>query len=303
MIGLALLVIIAVLLSILVMYTIIKHWCITLCVFGLLTLMASCGHAADNSTAVAEVAVLVDASTIDRATIERTLTEASTVMRQAGITLTLVSYDVQQVATHTNPRALLDSLKSYRIARSGDIYVLFTERKLAIGATPYAGIATTGPACDSSASAVVQLRYDGTDAVTLAHEIAHTFGAEDDKYGGYLMDIGTDSPDPRFPAGATDTMSPDTLGVLRGAYLDCMVSAPTVKSVPSGTTGGAGAMDCWFIVALLVLVIALQAYKLYERKLTIQDLAMRLAVALRDLNSRTRMLTRLVDQVKHTTRD
>lgn len=231
-----------------VLYLLLRFWPFWLGFAALVCIIAACSKA---DAAVAELAVIVDSASIDRATVDRTIVEASTVLAPAGITLRVVSYEVFNPATHANPYALLDALKQHRVSqnpRIGDIYVLFTERTLAVGGQRFAGMATMGPACMAAASALVQLRYDGTDSTTLAHEVAHTFGAEHDATPGWLMSEGF---------AGSNTMSPDTLGVLRGAYLDCMTDPPAATR--SEPTGGGGCMGWMFSVALLVLVVIAQA--------------------------------------------
>lgn len=235
--------------------------------------------------ATAEVAVITDSSDVPQATVEHLLADASYLLKPAGVTLRLVS--IQQRESFDEPDAspvvLLDALKAYRNAQplpGADVYVLLTTRVLTLGRVQFAGRATPGPSCGSDASAVLSLQGDGNDGIRLAHQLAHTLGAEDDGYGGFLMDRAADTVDVGYQFQATGDMSQDTLGVLRGIQTDCMRDPLAVKPDASVTIGGApaptggnGSFSEWGIAALMGLCWLVHYLRARRRWMRVYQLA------------------------------
>jgi hypothetical protein len=225
---------------------VIRPW--LLVTFALTALLAiSCSHAA-----TFEVSVIVE-NDADRTAANDAITYAAQLYRsQLGLDLVATVVDVNTVAGHTHAQALLDALEEYRVShdahRATDATVLFTRRTLTMGATEYAGLATTGPACSAAASALVELRGDGFDGQILAHELLHTLGIVHDAAPGYLMSK-------NFSRVGSDTINPDDVLTVKATPLDCMVSALTPQAVPSSVgspsnSGGGGALD-WISACIL----------------------------------------------------
>lgn len=228
---------------------------------ALLVLVISCqrSEAAELRFEVSIVGETAD----DRPAIDEAVAYAAQLYRsQLGIELAVSYADISTVAAHTKPEALLDEVKLYRLDRpqhrAADATVLFTRRELTRG---YEGIATIGPACSASASAVVRLRADGLDGQVLAHELLHTLGVPHDHDAGYLMSVS-------LSRNGSDTMSADSVLTVKAAPLAECMAKPVAATVPAGTptepSGGGGAFDVWWVFALLL--IALGRYTLHLRE-------------------------------------
>jgi hypothetical protein len=212
---------------------------------------------ADSAQTTAKIGIFVDSPDITEAYARQLVSEASIIFEQAGVRLEMDSYRLIKPSLHSNPAYVLDDVIEERAAlrdsTEADVHVLLTKRALYIGSSLYAGYATKGPACTIHQSAVVSLIADERPASILAHEVAHTFGVEHDTTAGWLMSA---------PTRATDQMSPDTLGVIRGSLLDCMVDKPS--TVPAAYAqepaqgGGGGSFQLWFVLALAAFVVMLR---------------------------------------------
>lgn len=215
-------------------------------------LATSCAHADDLRL---EVSVVME-SEADRAAIDEAVNDAAYLYRtQLGVELVVTHYSTSTVAEHTKGEALLDSLKMYRAAdpkhAAADVTVLFTRRALTRG---YEGIASGGPACSASASAIIRLRADGLDGEILAHEITHTVGVPHDRAPGWLMSES-------LARVSARTFSDDAVRTFKAAPLaECMATIePRAAQTASGgvpptkyePAGGGGSMDWPFIVLLL----------------------------------------------------
>ena len=216
--------------------------------FGLvvLVLAVSCSKADDLRF---EVSVVMDDAS-DRAAIDEAVSSAAHIMRtQLGVELVATYYDTSRVAEHTKAEALLDALKVFRTDspthRTADATVMFTRRELTRG---YEGIATIGPACSASASAIVRLRADGLDGQIAAHELLHTVGVPHDHGAGWLMSES-------LARTGADTLSPDSVRTFMAAPSDCMAKIEPRAVAQSGggepLTGGGGAIDWQFMLMLL----------------------------------------------------
>lgn len=203
----------------------------------------------------AKIGVFVDSEDISAADAMRLIEKANDIFQQSGVRLEFDSWRLVKPSLHANPAYVLDDVIQQRMelrdSATADVYVLLTRGGLYIGSMNYAGYATKGPACTVHQSAVVHvLGNPEEDARTLAHEIAHTFGVEHDHTVGWLM----------APAAhqATDVMSPDTLGVIKGSLLDCMQDKPVqtvAYNVQDEPAGGGGSLHVWFLAALLAVAI------------------------------------------------
>lgn len=241
-------------------------------IFGLVVLMlaVSCSKADDLRTF--EVSVIIEQES-DRAAADEAVRAAAYIWRtQVGTDIVATYYDVSRVAEHTKAEALLDALKVYRMDnsqhRAADATVLLTRRDLTRG---YEGIATIGPACSASASAVVRLRADGLDGEVLAHELLHTVGVPHDHAAGWLMSES-------IARTSAPSMSPDSVLTFKAAPLDCTAKIEPRAVNQSGggeplakPTGGGGSFDTPWLVVLAVFVVyvlmlrTLQANKRYTQ--------------------------------------
>jgi hypothetical protein len=225
-------------------------WVVLWLAIGVMALVSRQAH----SETTMKIGVFVDSVDISKEHAYDLIREAESIYHRNGLSInfSLDSFEVVKPSAHSNPWHVLDDVVEQRISptRTADVYILLTKRTLSVGSSIYAGVATKGPACSVSASAVVSL-WGAGDAVTLAHELAHTLGVEHDQPSGYLMSVKSNV--------MSDVMSPDTIGVIKGAYLDCMQEP--AATVPTGTThstasvGGGGSLQLWFLLAMACLVV------------------------------------------------
>ena len=225
----------------------------------LLIALASLAGSAVEAAQRFELSVIAE-STDDRAAIDEAVSAAAAIYRtQLGVELIASYYDVNTVAAHTKPEALLAAVQTYRLDspqhRASDATVLFTRRTLTRG---YDGIATVGPSCSAAAAAVVELHSDGLDGETLAHELAHTVGVPHDAQPGYLMsDALARSSAPNFSA--------DSVLTFKAAPADCMVVpvavAASAPPAASAAAGGGGSADLWMLGVLAVMALAMSLQK------------------------------------------
>lgn len=221
-------------------------WVLLWLAIGVMALVSKQAHGATSM----KIGVFVDSVDISREHAYDLIREAEAIYHRNGLPIkfSVDSFEVIRPSAHSNPWHVLDDVIEQRISptRKADVYVLLTKRTLSVGSSIYAGVATNGPACAISASAVVSL-WGAGDAVTLAHELAHTFGVEHDAPGGYLMSAKTNA--------MSDVMSADTIGVIKGAYLDCMqepaATVPVGTNASTAPTGGGGSLQLWFLLVLI----------------------------------------------------
>lgn len=221
------------------------------------------GAVAQCSTAKAdtfEVSAIIE-SEADRASMQDAVRDAAAIYSALGLDLVVTYVDINTVAGHTQAAFLLDAVKSYRVDnashRKADATILFTRRDIKIGGSDYVGIATIGPACSASASAIVELRNDGEDGAILAHELLHTVGVPHDAAGGWLMSEGISRTTSR-------ALSPDSVLTFRAAGTGECMSTPAANPPPAAVqsqpaapfsteakpSGGGGSFDTWGIIFL-----------------------------------------------------
>lgn len=185
----------------------------------LLAVLGGCGGEGKSTPARAPqmgIAILLGSDDIPCAEATDIVSDAARIYAsQTDISLRVVSCSAGNPSTDESAEYLLSALINYRASNPADVVVLFTTRDIFSGDAHFRGYSTRGPACNGNASSIVRVLRDGYDGRTLAHELAHTLGVEHDMVSGYLM----------YPTtlGESDTMSPDTLGVIRGDILDCML--------------------------------------------------------------------------------
>jgi len=193
---------------------------------------------------------------------------------QLGIELVLTSTQVPQdptqddVPADTQPEFLLRSMQEYRTNhpkhRAADVTALISSRNLHIGSKIYSGYANIGPVCSATSVALVSLQSTGVEAVTLAHEIAHTIGAshdgevpcENESPTGWIMAASGTYGGDRFSACSADVIKESI-----ERFGDC-ISEPPVAASASGSTappvasasvssdGGGGSWDALSALAL-----------------------------------------------------
>lgn len=203
--------------------------------------VASCTAHAD----AVRIAIIADAN-VNRSTADGLVAGASRIWAQAGVDIEVVSYDTANVPAGTNPAALLDDVKLYP-RPEGVTLVWLTLRPFEFADHTYYGYSTVGPACSQFATALVHLEFDGTDDITLAHELGHSLGLEHDQTYGWLMSEGTTG---------SRTLSPESLAKLP-ALMACHVAKPVQAATEARTNGGGGCLSLgWLLVFALLLVLA-----------------------------------------------
>ncbi len=164
-------------------------------------------------TRVLEVSVVTDWETVSYYTsvdeIESIISSAfghanNIFLSQLNIEIKVTHIDIpateaeDTIANYTLVGNLANSLIAYRGENiehaSADVTVLFTKRNI-MGSSNLIGFAMTGQVCNAKSVAIVELRDNGLDYLTLSHELAHILGAihdgdppcENEPPTGYLM--------------------------------------------------------------------------------------------------------------------
>jgi hypothetical protein len=202
-----------------------------------------------------EVSAIIE-SEADRTSMQDAARDAASIIKDAlGVDVVVTYTDINTVAGHTQAAFLLDAVKAYRVDHAqhakADATVLFTRRDIRIGGSDYTGIATVGPSCSASASAIVELRNDGEDGAILAHELLHTVGVPHDHAPGWLMSEGISRTTGR-------AMSPDSVLTFRAAGTGECMRVPVANPPPAAvqaqpaapSTGGGGSFDTFVIIFL-----------------------------------------------------
>ena len=162
---------------------------------------------------VLEVSVVTDWETVSHYTsvdeIESIISSAfghanNIFLDQLNIDIKITHIDIpateaeDTIENYTLVGDLANSLIAYRNENiehaSADVTVLFTKRNI-VGASNLIGFAMTGQVCNAKSVAIVELRDNGLDYLTLSHELAHILGAihdgdppcENETETGWLM--------------------------------------------------------------------------------------------------------------------
>jgi hypothetical protein len=208
---------------------------------------------------------------------------------QLGIELVLTSTQVPQdptqddVPADTQPEFLLRSMQEYRTNhpkhRAADVTALISSRNLHIGSKIYSGYANIGPVCSATSVALLSLQSTGLEAVTLAHEIAHTLGAshdgevpcENESRTGWIMAASGTYGGDHFSACSVEVIREsierfgDCISKPALAATGSGSTAPAVANASKGSNGGAGSWDALSALALAgVLLFRLGPLRLFR---------------------------------------